>query len=196
MKTLFVNACIREDSRTRKIAEKFLNIYDPDYVECNLEEEGPRALTNGELTRRSELAMKGDFSDPYFRFARQFREAETLVIAGPYYDLSLPAAVKDYIETINIVGLTFHYIGDDAPRTLSKGKRLVYVMTAGGTVVSHEYGYGYLKTMFETFYEFEDCHYLYAEKLDLTGADVDAIMDKALTEAEELALTLKQDETV
>ena len=191
MKTLFVNACIRKDSRTLKIAREFLKHFDKDYEELDLQKEDLHPLNEADLERRSELAMKGDFSDPYFRYARQFKEAENIIIAGPYYDLSLPAKLKDWIETINIVGLTFHYVDDDEPRTLSNGKKLVYIMTSGGTVVDHAYGWGYLKTMFEVFYEIKDAHYLCAEKLDLQGADVDKILEKAFKEAKELAEELR-----
>ena len=178
MKTLFINACIREGSRTRRLAEYLLKKLDPDYVELELQKESIRPLDEESLNRRNELCMQGSYDDPFFCYARQFKEAETIVIAAPYYDLSFAARLKDYLETINVVGLTFHYLEDDVPSTLSKVKRLIYVTTAGGTIVSHEYGYGYVKTLFESFYEVKDQAYFYAEKLDLTGMDPEEILKK------------------
>ena len=178
MKTLFINACIREGSRTRMLAEYLLEKLDREYVEVELQKEDIRPLNGESLDRRNELCAEERFDDPFFRHARQFKEAETVVIAAPYYDLSFAARLKDYLEMINVVGLTFHYLEDDVPSTLSSVRRLIYVTTAGGTIVSHEYGYGYVKTVFESFYEVKDQAYFYAEKLDLTGADPEAILQE------------------
>ena len=178
MKTLFVNACIRKESRTRMLAEYLLKRLDQDYVELQLQKEDIHPLDEESLNRRNELCTQGKYDDPFFRYARQFKEAETIVIAAPYYDLSFAARLKDYLETINVVGLTFHYLEDDVPSTLSSVRKLIYITTAGGTIVSHEYGYGYVKTMFECFYEVKDQTYFYAEKLDLMGADPDAILQE------------------
>ncbi|MBQ6479182.1 MAG: NAD(P)H-dependent oxidoreductase [Erysipelotrichaceae bacterium] len=176
MKTLFVNACIRKESRTRRLAEYLLKRLDPDYVEVKLQKEAIHPLNEETLNRRNELCAEERFDDPFFTYARQFKEAKTVVIAAPYYDLSFSALLKDYLETINVVGLTFHYLDDDLPASLSNIKRLIYITTAGGTIVSHEYGYGYVKTMFECFYEVKDQAYFFAEKLDLLGADPEAIL--------------------
>ena len=178
MKTLFVNACIRKQSRTLQLAKYLLEKLDKDYEEVELQHSNLRALDENSFDRRNELCLKGAYDDELFALARQFKEAETIVIAAPYYDLSIPALLKDYLENINVVGLTFHYISDDEPRTLSKVKKVIYVMTAGGTIVNHDYGYGYLKTLFETFYEVKDFEYFYAEKLDLPGIDVEAELEK------------------
>ncbi len=185
MKTLFVNACIRKESRTRMLAEYLLKKLDQDYVELELQKEDIHPLNEESLNRRNELCMQGKYDEPFFRYARQFKEAETIVIAAPYYDLSFAARLKDYLETINVVGLTFHYLEDDVPSTLSSVKRLIYVTTAGGTIVSHEYGYGYVKKMFECFYEVNDQAYFYAEKLDLVGADPDAILKETRGEIDD-----------
>ena len=178
MKTLFVNACIREGSRTRKLAEYLLKKLDRDYVELELQKEDIHPLDEDSLDLRNRLCAEGKFDDPYFRYARQFKEAETVVIAAPYYDLSFAARLKDYLETINVVGLTFHYLEDDVPSTLCSIKRLIYITTAGGTIVSHEYGYGYVKTLFESFYEVKDQAYFYAEKLDLPGTEPEEVLKK------------------
>ena len=158
------------------LAEYLLKKLDQDYVELELQKEDIHPLDEESLNKRNQLCAEGKFDDPFFRYACQFKEAETIVIAAPYYDLSFAARLKDYLETVNVTGLTFHYLEDDIPSTLSSAKRLIYVTTAGGTIVSHEYGYGYIKTLFESFYEVKDQAYFYAEKLDLVGADPDEIL--------------------
>ena len=105
MKTLFVNACIRKESRTRMLAEYLLKRLDQNYVELQLQKEDIHPLDEESLNKRNELCTQGKYDDPFFRYARQFKEAETIVIAAPYYDLSFAARLKDYLETINVVGL-------------------------------------------------------------------------------------------
>ncbi len=185
MKTLFINGCVREESRTILIARRLLEKLGCDYEELDLNEEKLLPLDRDTLKKRSDLAMEGNFDDPMFRYAKQFTEAENVIIAAPYWDLSIPACIKTWIELIDVVGLTFHDIDDDQPRTLGKGKRLIYVMTSGGTVVSHDLGWGYLKIVFREFFNFEEFVYLKTEKLDLTGADVDALLTKAFDDVDE-----------
>lgn len=176
MKTLFVNATTREESRTERLAKYLLKNLDRDYEEVEIQKENLYPLTAESLNKRNLLVGKNAFDDETLKVARQFKEAETIVIASPYYDLSMSALLKTYLENINVVGLTFQYIDDDVPETLSKVKKVIYVMTAGGTIVSHDYAYGYVKTMFETFYGVKDFEYFYAEKLDLYGVDAEAIL--------------------
>ena len=185
MKTLFVNACIRKESRTLKLSKHLLEKLDKDYIEVELQKCDLRALDEKRLDRKNELCLKSEFDDEFFALARQFKEAETIVIGAPYYDLSSPALLKEYLENTCVVGLTFHYVADDEPRSLSKVKKAIYVMTAGGTIVSHEYGYGYLKKLFETFYEVKDFEYFYAEKLDLPDIDIEAELEATKKQMDE-----------
>ena len=178
MKTLFINACVREGSRTKQLAEYYLKKNGEPYEELDLEKDRALPLDREGLLKRGELLEAGKTDDPLFHNANQFREAEEIVIAAPYWDLSIPALLKDYIETIDIVGLTFHYIADDVPQTLSKVRKLVFITTAGGTMINDEYGYGYLKAVFENFFEVKDFAYFKAEKLDLYGAEPEKILEE------------------
>ena len=58
-------------------------------------------------------------------------------------------------------------------------KRLFYVTTAGGPILSAEYGYGYVKALAEGFYQIPEIHLIKAEGLDIWGADVEAILREA-----------------
>jgi FMN-dependent NADH-azoreductase len=110
--------------------------------------------------------------------AKQFASAETIVIATPYWDLSFPAVVKTYFENITVTGLTFAYGNDGIPQGLCNGKRLIYVTTAGGPIV-YNFGYDYVSTLAKGFYGIKDVQCVKAEGLDIYGADVLSIMDKA-----------------
>ena len=89
-KILYVNACVRKESRTRKLAEKLLMKLDNPYEEIRLENITFPVVSEEYLNMRDRLISKGDFQNPMFDLARQFSEAEAIVIAAPYWDMSRP----------------------------------------------------------------------------------------------------------
>ena len=109
MKLLFVNACVnRATSRTLKLARgviEAMQTKEPfEVTEIVLEEEKLAPLTTESLNARQALEQKGKFDDGVFSYARQFRDADRIVIAAPFWASSYPASLKTYIEHINIVG--------------------------------------------------------------------------------------------
>ena len=176
---LYINACVRKGSRTRKLAEKLLKKIDKTYEEICLADI-PFASVNEEyLNKRDQLISKGDWQNPLFDRARQFSEAETIVIAAPYWDLSFPAILKQYLEQINVVGITFKYSEEGIPIGLCSAKSLYYVTTAGGCYVPEDYGFGYVKALAQNYYGIQDVRKLEAVGLDIEGSDVNAIMISA-----------------
>lgn len=177
-KILFINACVRPMSRTLELARAVLSCLAGEVEEVNLEAEGIRPHTWKSLQKRDELLSRGAFADPMFRYARQFRVAETIVIAAPYYDLSFPSSLKNYLEAICSVGLTFYYDENEVPQSLCAGKRLIYVTTSGAEFLP-DFGYNYVKQLFSAFFHIEDARCFWAEKLDLLGSDQEEIMEAA-----------------
>lgn len=174
-KILFINACVRSNGRTLELARLVLEQLNGEVEEVNLEHEAIQPHTWEKLLRRDELLAAGDFTDPMFRFARQFREADTIVIAAPYYDLSFPSSLKNYLEAVANVGLTFYYDKNELPQTLCRAKRFYYISTSGAQFLP-TYGYEYVKALFREFYHIEEGHCFFAEKLDLRDSDPDSIM--------------------
>ena len=176
---LYVNACVRKESRTRRLAEKLLKKLDKPYEEIRLEKIAFSTVNEEYLSKRDRLCLRGDYQDPMFELARQFSEAETIVIAAPFWDLSFPAALKHYMEQINVVGITFRYTKDGVSVGLCRANRLFYITTAGGYYVPEEYGFGYIKALAQNYYGIQDVRQITAVGLDVDGADVDAIMRAA-----------------
>lgn len=176
---LFIDACVREASRTRRLAKRVLSHLSDTIETVRLETVGFPKTGEAFLRKRDACIAAGDFSDPIFDLAKQFVRADTVVIAAPHWDLSFPAALKQYFERINVVGLTFFYTDSDRPISLCRAKKLVYVATAGGPVRSHDYGFGYVRALGEEFYGIEDAKLFCAEGLDIFGADAEAILKKA-----------------
>lgn len=181
MKVLFVNACLRKQSRTLSLAKYLLEKMGQPYEQVDVQNEEIASLDEKTLIERD----RKDLGNKYFSYAKQFKEADIIVIASPYYDLSFSAKLKDYLETINIVDLTFAYNEQGMPYSLSNVKKVIYVTTAGGPIISHEYGYGYIETFFKAFYGVQDFEYYYAEGLDIIGADAEGILERTKAQIDE-----------
>ncbi len=181
-RVLFVNACVRSESRTRQLAEAVLARITDDYEEIRLENAEFPVTDEAFLKKRDSLIEGKDFNDRTFAMARQFAAAETIVIAAPYWDLSFPASLKQYIEHINVSGVTFEYTPEGIPRGLCRADKLYYCMTSGGDYVPEEFGFGYIKALAENYYGIRDVELIKAMGLDIYGADTAAIMDRAIEE--------------
>ena len=141
MKLLFVNGCISqrgEESRTLVLARSFLDAWQARHPEAEVETVEPEALLALKpfapemLNDRDALAGIRCFDAPVYDLARQFRAADRVVVAAPFWDLTFPAALRTYIEYISAVGSTYRYTeagccGDCAAQWL------VY-LTSGGDV--------------------------------------------------------------
>lgn len=79
------------------------------------------------------LLKDGKFDDPMFRYAKQFANADEIVVAAPFWDLSFPAKLKIYLEQIAVAGITFRYT-NGRPTGLCKAKKLTYITTSGGPI--------------------------------------------------------------
>ncbi len=182
MMVLFINACVRKASRTKELADCMLSKLNCPYEEVRLDTIEFPIVNESFLERRDRLIHNRDFSNPLFDLARQFAAADEIVIAAPYWDLSFPAALKQYIEQINVIGITFNYTPEGLPAGLCKAKRLTYITTAGGNFVPEEYGCGYIKSLAQNFYGIPEFKVIKAIGLDIDGADTDSIMNSAKAE--------------
>ncbi len=173
---LFINACVRSDSRTKRLADCLLAALGAPVTEKKLSSCAFPAADEEFLRMRDRLAAEGNFAHPLFAPARQFAEADEIVIAAPFWDLSFPAALKAYLEQINAVGVTFRYTPEGIPQGLCRARRLIYVTTAGGDYFPEEYGFGYVKALAQGFYGIRDVELVKATGLDLDGAPVETIL--------------------
>ena len=176
---LFINACVRKESRTKKLADYLLEKCNDKYEEVRLSEVEFPLVDEEFLCRRDKLAESWDFGDPIFEFARQFAKADKIVIAAPFWDLSFPAALTQYLEQVNVVGITFSYTSEGVPVGLCKAKSLTYITTAGGDYFPEEYGAGYVRALAQNFYGIPEFNLIKATGLDIDGADIESIIDSA-----------------
>lgn len=178
---LFVNGCVRENSRTLELAQAVLAKESDAIEEVRLYPDGPNGLNAETLRLRDALLTNQELDHPMFRWARQFAAADTIVIAAPYWDLAFPAKVRAYLEEVTVSGITFRHGENGIPQGLCRAKRLIYVTTAGGPIFQN-YGYEYIKALAQGFYGIPDVSLVRAEGLDIRGADPEAIMTRAKME--------------
>ena len=90
--------------------------------------------------------------------------------------------MKQYIEAINVLGITFEYTPEGFPKGLCKANKLYYVMTAGGNYVPEEFGFGYIKALAQNFYGIENVELIKATGLDIIGADSETIINETIND--------------
>ena len=179
---LFIDAAVRESSRTRALAAYLAERLNGAVTRLALADTALPALDAARLDWRTDCCARGDFSGAYFDFAKQFAAADAIVIAAPYWDGSFPALLKQYLETICVTDLTFRYTQSGAPQGLCRAKALWYVTTAGGTIFDDSFGYGYVRALAQGMFGIPETHLIKAEGLDIVGADEGAILAAARAE--------------
>ena len=177
--TLYINCCVREKSRTDRLARAVLRKLGGNFTEINLYEENLKPLDRDTLEKRTALIEHGDYSDSLFDCAKQFASADIIVIAAPYWDLSFPAPLKTYFENIYVTGIVSEYDENGSPRGLCKAKELYYVTTAGGPY-DPTYSYGYAESLAKCFFGIPTTHLVKAEMLDITGNDAEEILNREI----------------
>ena len=177
MNILFVNACVRKGSRTLVLAKDILSKMQGDITEIDLSKENLAPLNRVSLEEREHLLVSGEMDAPMFEHAKRFAQADEIVIAAPFWDLSFPSILKIYMEQITVAGITFEY-RNGRPTGLCKAKRLTYITTAGGEIFC-DFGYAYIKTLANNFYGIQDTIAYRAINLDVQGISAEELLRKA-----------------
>lgn len=174
---LYINSCVRKNSRTDKLARVLLSKFDDEIVELKLEDENLSPYSEAMIDKRTELASKGDFSDQIFKWANLFAKADKIVISAPHWDLSFPALLKIFIENIYVTGLVTKFGEDGRPVGLCNAKKLYYVATSGGKFIP-DYSYKYIESLCKDCFGIKETELFFAEMLDVIGFDADKIIEE------------------
>jgi len=152
MTALFIDCCIRgEKSATRRYTEAWMAKYVTDNVETiRLAEIGIKPLLKADIMHRDAFLAEGKTDDAMFRFARQFKEADEIIIAAPFWDLSFPSLLKVYFENVSVCGITFGYEGDKSVG-YARAKKVHYFATCGGFPGNENEATRYVRAICEMF---------------------------------------------
>lgn len=129
MKKLFyVDACLREGSNTKKIADAIFdelsNKYEMETVrlsDCSFP-----IVNNDILNDRA----NGIVPEEYVEMAKKLAAADRLVIAAPFWDMSFPSALKVFFENMSLFNVTFAS-NEKECFGLCKAEKVLYITTRG-----------------------------------------------------------------
>ncbi len=194
MKLLFVDCCISqrgEGSRTRALANAFLETFCNRHIEADVDTIAPEELLGlapfdvEMLEERDALLHAGQYEDHCFDLAREFRDADFILVAAPYWDMSYPAALKTYIEHISATGVTYHYEADGCHGDC-RARRLVYLTSGGDFEHENSIGVAHWRQLCGLF-GIPGFDYVFAGGLDIDPAQTPALLEEACRQARALA---------
>lgn len=194
MKVLMINGCVRrEQSRSQKLAESYLEEWkkhateEIEYTQLDLMDMGLRPLIGEFFEDRQKLLESPDRSHPRFDLAHQFADADYIIVAAPFWDLSVPAILKIYIENISVDGITFG-CNESGMFGMSKAREMIF-FTSRGSIYGNgplEQGARYLEALCEMF-GIPKFRCIAAEGVDMMPEKAEEIMEAAIEEAKEAA---------
>lgn len=192
MNILILNGCIRgEASRTYRLLHAFLKEMQtslPKNCTCtqlDLADLPLRPLTGTFFEEREQLLSENNRSHPRFDYAHQFAEADRIILAAPFWDLSIPAIVKIYIENISLDSITFG-CNEEGMYGMCKAKDLLFLTTRGGIYSGTplEQSARYIEALCSMF-GIRKFRCIVAEGMDFFPEKESSIMAKAIEEAKE-----------
>ena len=121
-----INACMREESRTQRILDGVLAQLSKKYnVETvNLGELDCKWVNSDVLKERD----NGYVPQLYVNLAKKVANADRLVIAAPFWDMSFPSVLKVFFENISLFNITFTSTQTECVG-LCKAKKVLYITT-------------------------------------------------------------------
>lgn len=135
-KLLYIDACIRDElSRTKRIAQPIVAALKEKYdVETMVINELDLSVVQKELiTKRN----NGDIDPVVMSWAEKVRDADRIVISAPFWDMSIPAALKSFIELCSILDVTFKS-NDKTCYGNCKAEKMLFITTRGMDISTGE----------------------------------------------------------
>lgn len=125
---IFIDACMRAGSRTKRIAERIIEELSGRYrIETiRLGEADYPVVDNRILEERN----NGTVPKAHAELAGRISAADRIVIAAPFWDMSFPSALKVFFENMSLFGITFDS-NDKECYGLCKAEKVMYITTRG-----------------------------------------------------------------
>jgi FMN-dependent NADH-azoreductase len=193
-KLLFVKSSLfGQDGKSTQIASEFVEALRRvrpgiTVVERNLDADSIPHLsgaTMAALMTPSEKRTKDQ--DQAVAFAdsliEEVESADTLVLAVPMYNFSVPSTFKAWIDHITRAGRTFRY-GAAGPEGLLKGKKVFLIVSRGGVYTGDspakplDFQEPYLRSMLG-FLGLDDLTFIHVEGLQVSPESAAAGLDRA-----------------
>ena len=141
---------LRVDSSARHEASKTRDLADLVIEQLGDVEVVERDVSDGAIPVVNDTWTVAAYTDPSERTPAQkaslevsdelvaeLKAADTLVIAAPVYNFTVPASLKLWIDQVARAGVTFKYT-ESGPEGLLENKRAIIVVATGGTQVGSD----------------------------------------------------------
>lgn len=127
-KLIFIDACMRAGSRTRRIATPIIAELGKRYsVETvDLTRNIYPVADNYTLEGRNQGVVPAEDVDLAMRIAA----ADRIVISAPFWDMSFPSALKVFFENMSLFGITFDS-NEKECYGLCKAEKVMYITSRG-----------------------------------------------------------------
>lgn len=195
-KILVVDACVRrEESRTKRMLDRAVDTLrelHPDWVFeiITLMDLDLKYWNTESLKARDELLARKEYTAAVFDYGHQFAQADGIIVAAPFWDLSVPAVLKVYIENISAEGVTFG-CGAEGLYGLCKAGWMLFLTTRGGIWAGSdmEIGNRYMEAL-SRFFGIDGYSCVYADGIDVAELDGKKILEDALEKVESICRCL------
>lgn len=171
-KLVFVNACIRGcQSRTLYIAKKLLAELEDRYeiAEIDLSDSSILPVTQNDYLSRGNDGLSAED----IKNGRLIAEADRIVIAAPFWDMSFPSVLKAFFEHISAPELTFVNTEDGNTKGICRAEKLLYITTRGMEIETDsplDQGTSYLRAL-GWLWGFGEVYPVAAKGLDVNGGE-------------------------
>ncbi|ANQ21583.1 FMN-dependent NADH-azoreductase [Vibrio natriegens] len=185
------SSILGDNSQSNKLVEEFIKNVAQDKL--TVRDLAANPLPVLDLTVATALRSTGDLSQEQQQVVElsdslieEVKAADTLVIAAPMYNFTIPTQLKNWIDLIARAGVTFKYT-ENGVQGLFENKKAIVVTTRGGIHkdAPTDNITPYLRTVLG-FVGITDVEFVYAEALNM-GEDAAA---KGITEAQSQLATL------
>ena len=128
-KLIYINACMREESRTQRIAEPIVgelsSRYDIETI--RLDKTDFKPIDRDVLRERN---VDYFVPEDIVNISKRIAAADRIVIAAPFWDMSFPSILKVFLENVSLFNITFTADGSKCVG-LCKCEKLMYITTRG-----------------------------------------------------------------
>ena len=132
-KLIFIDACMRTGSRTKRIADPIIAELGKRYsVETvDLTRNIYPVADNYTLVDRNQGVVPEEHVD----LAKRIAAADRIVIAAPFWDMSFPSALKVFFENMSLFGITFDS-NEKECYGLCKAEKVMYITSRGMNITT------------------------------------------------------------
>ena len=185
-KIFYIDSCLRSGSNTKVIADTLIDRLSERYeVETiKLSDYDFPIVKDDILNERS----NGYVPEEYVQIARKIADADRLVIAAPFWDMSFPSALKVFFENMSLFNVTFAS-NEKECYGLCKAEKVLYVTTRGMNIKTGdemEQATPYIRAI-SRLWGLGELHVIAAENIDYsTPEQIEEKIQNAIKEGEAL----------